>query len=789
MSARAGWLARAAIVLLLVALFREALAGGVFYKRDIHLIWHPQVEGFVRALAGGSLPLWDPSPAFGQPLLADPAAQALYPPTWLNLVLRPWVYYTVFALGHLLFSALAFQALARRWGLSFLAATTGAAVWALSGPFLSLVDLWHHFASASFLPAALLAAELALEKRRWRDVLVLGLVLGLQILASSADYCAMTLATLAAWTALVHVDWRRPRSALPVAAGGAAALLLAAALSAGLWVATLAAASQSARRDLPEAVRTYWSMHPISVAETLLAGIPTRLPLSDNARTTLLEGREPFLASLYLGLPGLALVGAAFASRPDRRRWALAFIGLGALLIAFGRHAPFYGAAISLAPPLRVLRYPVKAMPIAAFAWAGLVAFGVDGWRAATRRGLWRGLVVVPTAVAALLATCLAAGVLADASWLRPLAAAVLAPDSRAAVESLARGLAIHGALGALVVALALLAPARSAFAAWTAATAVVLDLAAAHPRPNPVAPVALYTHRPEALASLGEPSRVRVYSYDYGDGERAEHWLGRGALALERTPAGWTPDAASALAMQQALAPQTPGRWGLRQAYDIDYRGLQSAPLAQLTRAVRVVEEQPEDLLRLLQVGAVTHVAALHAVGGDRLRRVAELPGLYARPLQVLEVPGALPRARVVAGVRVADGVAALRTLLDPAYDPARSVVLAEGRGVEPPSGFTGRATIVSEATDRLRVETQLGADGYLVVADAYDPGWRVLVDGREAALLRADTSFRAVAVPAGRHVVEMAYRPRLVLAALLVSALAFAGVIGGLVFRPRAG
>ena len=65
----------AALVLLVVVLFRESiLAGGVFFKRDIHLIWHPQVEGLVRAVFSGALPLWDPSPAFGQPLLADPSA-------------------------------------------------------------------------------------------------------------------------------------------------------------------------------------------------------------------------------------------------------------------------------------------------------------------------------------------------------------------------------------------------------------------------------------------------------------------------------------------------------------------------------------------------------------------------------------------------------------------------------------------------------------------------------------------------------------------------------------------
>ena len=50
---------------------------------------------------------------------------------------------------------------------------------------------------------------------------VLGLAIGLQVLAGSADVCAMTLAALAVWVAIVHVDARRWREALPLAVGGA----------------------------------------------------------------------------------------------------------------------------------------------------------------------------------------------------------------------------------------------------------------------------------------------------------------------------------------------------------------------------------------------------------------------------------------------------------------------------------------------------------------------------------------------------------------------------------------
>jgi uncharacterized membrane protein YfhO len=44
---------------------------------------------------------------------------------------------------------------------------------------------------------------------------------------------------------------------------------------------------------------------------------------------------------------------------------------------------------------------------------------------------------------------------------------------------------------------------------------------------------------------------------------------------------------------------------------------------------------------------------------------------------------------------------------------------------------------------------------------------------------VLRANVAFRAVAVPAGRHLVELVYRPRPLLAGVSISAFTLAGVL----------
>ena len=56
-----------ALALVPAVLFAPALAGGVFFQRDLHAYWQPQVETLVRVVAEGALPLWDPYEGFGLP--------------------------------------------------------------------------------------------------------------------------------------------------------------------------------------------------------------------------------------------------------------------------------------------------------------------------------------------------------------------------------------------------------------------------------------------------------------------------------------------------------------------------------------------------------------------------------------------------------------------------------------------------------------------------------------------------------------------------------------------------
>ncbi|MFI4946113.1 MAG: YfhO family protein, partial [Burkholderiales bacterium] len=110
---------------------------------------------------------------------------------------------------------------------------------------------------------------------------------------------------------------------------------------------------------------------------------------------------------------------------------------------------------------------------------------------------------------------------------------------------------------------------------------------------------------------------------------------------------------------------------------------------------------------------------------------------------------------------------------------------LLPAGSPQPPPAEAAGTVRILEERSDRIVLEAQLATPAYVVLADAFDPGWRGTIDGAPAPVLRANLAFRAVRVPEGRHRVEMAYRPRALLAGLVVSATALVVALG-LLTRP---
>jgi hypothetical protein len=136
-----------------------------------------------------------------------------------------------------------------------------------------------------------------------------------------------------------------------------------------------------------------------------------------------------------------------------------------------------------------------------------------------------------------------------------------------------------------------------------------------------------------------------------------------------------------------------------------------------------------------------------------------------HSGDVKIYENLDVLPRAFLVHEASVAgDDEEALALMQEATFDPASEVVLAAepGAGRQPaPASFAGSATIISYQPERIEIEVEASSPGYLILTDAWYPGWEATVGGEPVPVHRADILFRAVAVDAGRHRIVFTFRP----------------------------
>jgi hypothetical protein len=151
--------------------------------------------------------------------------------------------------------------------------------------------------------------------------------------------------------------------------------------------------------------------------------------------------------------------------------------------------------------------------------------------------------------------------------------------------------------------------------------------------------------------------------------------------------------------------------------------------------------------LLPALRVAGVRWVQCNEATLG--------IAGLKPYDHQWLEVPGPLPRVRLVTQVR---------TSSDPARDIARihpeTTALCEVP-LTLPASEPGKAVLTSDRPGRLEIEVDCPAAQLLVVAESYHNGWRAAVDDRPQKVYRVNGDFMGCVVGPGKHRVVLDFRP----------------------------
>jgi hypothetical protein len=133
--------------------------------------------------------------------------------------------------------------------------------------------------------------------------------------------------------------------------------------------------------------------------------------------------------------------------------------------------------------------------------------------------------------------------------------------------------------------------------------------------------------------------------------------------------------------------------------------------------------------------------------------------------PFALFEFAGALPRAKVYTHWQAStNDTRTLQQLANPAFDPHSTVLVADSAIGTPTTSATnqpaGGVEFERYEPMRIRLRATATAPSLLLVNDRFDPQWRVTVNGTAAPLLRCNYLMRGVALQPGQHTIEFRFQ-----------------------------
>jgi hypothetical protein len=162
---------------------------------------------------------------------------------------------------------------------------------------------------------------------------------------------------------------------------------------------------------------------------------------------------------------------------------------------------------------------------------------------------------------------------------------------------------------------------------------------------------------------------------------------------------------------------------------------------------------------------------------GNDARRRpFASLPLVVTDgEISIFENPGRLGRLLFVNELIPGNGIPAdfgASARLAAVTNDTELIRAARAEGVSAAGPSTGKGQIEAYSNGYVRVSCETAMPTVLILNDSWHRRWSARIDGRPVHLGRVNMTFRAVVLPAGRHIVEFSYASPLVTWAQIVSA-----------------
>ncbi len=722
------------------------LGDGQFYLRDFHPFFYPQKLFLAQSLDSGTFPLWQPHLGCGVPFFASLQPGVAYPPSLLFILGTSFqAGLKLFVAFHFLLAFLSAALLARSLlrAALWVCCLTGTA-FACGGYLVSSVSQLNNLQSAAWAPLVLVAVLALLRGRPLSGMVFTSLAVACQLLGGGVEVTALT---LAAALVLAVLPFERPAGAAvwrgPLLVGGA--VLLAAGLTAFQVLPTVEMAGRSIRSGggLETEEAAAYSLQPENLQNI---GAPRRLgdPAAPDYFKSFPGGRVPWLISIYQGavVLYLALAGLLAGRRMLVLRLALLAAAGAGLLLALGDAFPLTAALFKVIPGAGWFRYPEKFVFLTSLALPLLAALGC--------RDLYGDPLPpprLPPLAAELTALLLPLALLGMAGW-----AGGTRGDASCYAVALPLVLLLLAALTRFLARRKMLGP---AIAGLLLAILVAVDLSSAHRPLNSTAPAGFYSSVPAAARVILEQQQPGTAGCRIPPRVRSTLPGCPGGPPVTRRPQATPLD--THLVWRAYLSPNSSGIYGISQV-----RGSTGMELRHPAHRERLLTAAGlPDKLALLALWGVDYLLMDRDLSfPDELFRVEiqqDLPGqrLYrlTRPLPRLfavsaDAAGRYPRAEALL-LTTGEGMAGLVDTLRGDLD--RGAGLGEG------------LRITAWGPQRVAAELEIRRPGMLLAfTEGHDPGWTARVDGHPVALQEGLGGFCLAPLPgAGRHRVELTYRP----------------------------
>ena len=173
------------------------------------------------------------------------------------------------------------------------------------------------------------------------------------------------------------------------------------------------------------------------------------------------------------------------------------------------------------------------------------------------------------------------------------------------------------------------------------------------------------------------------------------------------------------------------------------------------------------------------------YLVSGQPLQAEGLTPVVESDAGYLYRNEAALPRAFLVDSVRViSEKDAIFEALRDPGFRPGEYAILEKPVGERLGPLGDSSVEITLHTPHRIEMAVEAAAPCLLVMSEIYYPaGWHAEIDGEPAEIHKTNYVLRSVVVPEGRHEVVMTFKPLSFTAGHLVSRIASALVLAGLI------